>query len=263
KIFLGEAEEFFLVNFPSFFVIAHSLAFRPQFRQAPGRPNCAWSSLAFPISNVESLSRLLQRIAKPCLGCVCRQTIITSNLFPRESLHPPQSHFASERVAPRQALVQQHLVLELLRSMSPRRIWCAADFAETDELRLFALDAIDLPQKALEQIRPHVANGHSVDRRILRPYARDHCRDFLQRSCDHRRIAEQFQAMFKRLRKNFFSRRKHRWLDISAAPVNSVEADQTARTFSRHCGYNRGSAKRPEASDVYGYSDEWRLAAAT
>ena len=34
--------------------------------------------------------------------------------------------------------------------------------------------------------------------------------------------------------------------------ANSVEADQTARTFSRHCGYNRDSAKRPEASDIYG-----------
>src|SRR5260370_42434680 len=37
-----------------------------------------------------------------------------------------------------------------------------------------------------------------------------------------------------------FSRLWHCRLDFSAAPVNSVKAEETA-TFSRHCGYNRGS----------------------
>src|SRR5437016_13709135 len=139
-----------------------------------------------------------------------------------------------------------------------------ADFAEADQRQLLALEVIDVPQEGAKHVRPQVANLPWAARRIFGLYRpRDRRCDFFQRSRDHRRIAKQSQTVFKCPGINSFSRLQRCWLDFPAAPVNSVEAEDTARTFSRHCGYNRVFTNRPEASDFFvDISGEW-LAART
>src|SRR5437016_13359118 len=118
-----------------------------------------------------------------------------------------------------------------------------ADFAEADQRQLLALEVIDVPQEGAKHVRPQVANLPWAARRIFGLYRpRDRRCDFFQRSRDHRRIAKQSQTVFKCPGINSFSRLQRCWLDFPAAPVNSVEAEDTARTFSRHCGYNRKQA---------------------
>src|SRR5437660_7103557 len=118
-----------------------------------------------------------------------------------------------------------------------------ADFAEADQRQLLALEVIDVPQEGSKHVGPQVANLPWAARWIFGLYRpRDRRCDFFQRSRDHRRIAKQSQTVFKCPGINSFSRLQRCWLDFPAAPVNSVEAEDTARTFSRHCGYNRKQA---------------------
>ena len=102
---------------------------------------------------------------------------------------------------------------------------------EADHRHFFALQVIHMPQEGPKNIRPQVPNLRRVARRIFGLYhPRDRRDDFLQCSRDSDRVQVP----------------SNKFLQPPQAPrgrlfgtVNSIEAEETARTFSRHCGYKQ------------------------
>jgi len=167
------------------------------------------------------------------------------DLFPGKALHAPPEHVLHDEIEPAQAFIGEYLEFELSGRIGPCRSRSRADAIETGHCQFRALQPIYLPYERPEHVPRQITNLNRITVRTFRPeHARDSGSNFFQRVCDHSGVPEQSQTVFNCPRKNLFCRRKHVRIDFPAQSVNRVEAEETGRTFSSHCGY-AGLYKQP------------------
>lgn len=161
-----------------------------------------------------------------------------ADFFPRKTLCPPPEHIPCDEIAPAQAFIGEYLEFELSGRIGPCRSRSRADAIETGHCQFRALQPIHLPHEGPEHVPRKITNLNTIALRAVRPeHARNRSSNFFQRVCDHSGVPEQFQSVFNCPRKNFFSRRQYLRIDFPAQSVHRVEAEETGRTFSSHCGY--------------------------